>query len=155
MTKVSKIDNISFYDKLHELIENNKDTKGLVRKIEGVIHFIKKAMDKNGNYSADSQDAIEALTFWKNAFEASLDSDPSWGIYIMNSRRKITINIRPIRDMILSNQWIAENEVENIIDHITNELLDEGNIQEYKEIRETLKQLQLFFNDFVPASFLD
>lgn len=151
MTKVAKTDNISFYFKLCELIENNKGPKGLVAKLDGVIAYIKKAVELDGTYDAESEEYVEVLKYWKERFEESQQQDPSWQVYLGNGRQKITVNLRPIREMVLSAEWEPATTLENMVDHITNELLSSDTVTEYKQIRETLKQLQLFFNDWAPA----
>ncbi|MEX2592932.1 MAG: hypothetical protein WD426_09155 [Anditalea sp.] len=150
MTKVKKLENISFYFKICDLIENNKGTKGLIKNIEKVIHFIKKSGEKRGTFEFESEDSIEALKFWKEKFEESQYQDPSWQIYLNNSRQKTTVNLRPILTMLTSSQWNPQDTLEVLMDHITNELLDKENVDDFKEIRETIKQLQIFFDDFVP-----
>lgn len=149
MSKVSKIENISFYFKICELIENNKGTKGLIANIDKVIDFIKVSMERKGEYDSDSEDYIEALKYWREAFEESQYQDPSWQIYISNGRQKVSVNLRPIRRMLLSGDWEPCMTLENMVDHLANELLDRENVDDFRQVREVLKQLQLFFNDVV------
>ncbi|AEL23989.1 hypothetical protein [Cyclobacterium marinum] len=152
MTKLRKESNISYFEKLFPLIENHKNIKGLVKSMDSVIHFIKKAIEKNPDFDSDGEEYIETLTFWKEAFNQSQYQDPSWGMYIMNKRRNILINIRPITEILTSVDWDPENEVDLIINYITMELLDDDNVLEYKKIIETLNLLKLFFNDYIPES---
>jgi hypothetical protein len=152
MSKLRKESNISYFEKLFPLIENHKDIKGLVKSIEKIIHFIKKSEEKKGEFDGDGQEFIETLTFWKDSFNQSQYQDPSWGMYIMNKRRNILINIRPITEMLISVDWDPENELELMMSYLTMELLDDENVVEYKQIIETLNLLKLFFNDYIPES---
>lgn len=150
MTKVAKTHNISFYFKLADLIENNKGTKGLIKNIDKVIRFMKKAGNQNGGIHHDSGDFIEALKFWKEMFEESQYQDPSWQIYLTNSRQKTTVNLRPILAILQSADWHPMDTLEVMMDHITNDLLSNENVDDYKDIRETIRQLEIFFDDMIP-----